>query len=220
MGSPASEPNRSTNEGPEHTVTIAPFYMGKYEVTFAEYDAFATATGRTLPNDYGYGRGTRPVISVSWDDAVAYTAWLSVQTGSTYRLPSESEWEYANRAGTTTAYWWGASVGSNNANCAQTSSPCGDSFANTSPVGSFAANRFGLHDTLGNVWEWTADDYHSNYTGAPTDGTPWITAGSGYRVLRGGSWTDASRSVRSATRSLGSPPARRNYLGFRVSRAN
>ena len=137
-------------------VSMKSFYMGKYEVTFAEYDQFAEATGRDKPDDRGWGRGNRPVIKVSWHDATAYAKWLSEQTGGTYRLPTEAEWEYAARADTSSKYWWGNEIGSNNANC---DGSCGDSFEYTSPVGSFSANPFGLHDTAGNVWEWTCSEF-------------------------------------------------------------
>jgi len=201
-----------SDEKPVHWVTIKqPFFMSKYEITFAEYDAFAEATSKEKPDDKGWGRANRPVINVSWDDAVAYTTWLSQQTGDQYRLPSEAEWEYAARAGTKTKYWWGNNIGKNKANC----SDCGDKFEYTSPVGSFQPNKFGLYDTVGNVWEWCADYYQNSYKNAPTDGSVW-KKDSKYRVLRGGSWDDDPNNVRSANRF------RSNYrfynIGFRVVR--
>ena len=152
-----------SNEKPVHRVSVGKFAMGKFEVTFAEYDKFAEATGKSKPSDNGWGRGNRPVINVSWNDATAYAKWLSNQTGKTYRLPIEAEWEYAARAGTETKYWWGNDVGSNRANCSN--SDCKDSFEYTSPVGSFFANQFGLYDTVGNLWEWTCSEYRYKYNG-------------------------------------------------------
>ena len=188
-----------TNEQLVHVVSIAAsFALAKYEVSFAEYEAFAKATGRSEPSDSGWGRGERPVINVSWDDATAYAAWLSQQTGKTYRLPTEAEWEYAARAGSTTKYPWGDEVGLNNANC----DGCGSPWDNkqTAPVGSFAANAFGLHDMHGNVWEWVQDCYHSSYEGAPADGAAREQCDSSSRVLRGGSWDFNPAWVRSAFR--------------------
>ena len=135
-----------SDEKPVHRVSVGKFAMGKFEVTFAEYDKFAQATGRKKPNDRGWGRGNRPVINVSWNDATAYAKWLSNQTGKTYRLPTEAEWEYAARAGTETKYWWGNDLGKNRAAC----DGCGSQWDNkqTAPVGSFSANKFGLYDTV------------------------------------------------------------------------
>ncbi|MDM8560684.1 SUMF1/EgtB/PvdO family nonheme iron enzyme [Candidatus Parabeggiatoa sp. HSG14] len=206
-----------SDEKPVHWVNIKKFAMGKYEVTFAEYDKFANATGREKPNDRGWGRGNRPVINVSWYDAVAYAKWLSQQTGKEYCLPSEAEWEYAARAGTETKYWWGNDIGKNRANCSN--SYCGDKFKYTSPVGSFSANPFGLYDTVGNVWEWVADGWHKDYTNAPNDGRIWAEgADKSYRVLRGGSWYYVSNRGRVAYRNWGDPVIRSNVRGFRVVR--
>jgi formylglycine-generating enzyme required for sulfatase activity len=219
MGSPADEKDRSSDEGPQHGVTIAkPFSLGKYEVTFAEWDACVAAGGCAhRPNDYGWGRGLRPVIYVSWDDAKAYVAWLSRKSGKSYRLPSEAEWEYAARAGTTTRYTWGDDVGRNRANC----DGCGSQWDDkqTAPVGSFAANRFGLHDMHGNVWEWVEDCWNGNYSGAPGDGTAW-TAGRdcGRRVLRGGSWSFDPGNLRAASRGWDGTSSRLIISGFRVAR--
>ena len=154
MGSPATETGRWNNEGPVRTVTISRrIAMGRYEVTFADYDRFAEAKFFTRrPDDEGWGRGRRPVINVSQKDAKAYAAWLSAQTGKTYRLPSESEWEYAARAGTRTLYSWGDEIGVNRANCRGCGSEWDDE--QTAPVGRFTANAFGLYDLHGNVWEW------------------------------------------------------------------
>ncbi|RMD67692.1 MAG: formylglycine-generating enzyme family protein [Gammaproteobacteria bacterium] len=217
MGSPPDEEGRYDDEGPQHEVTIArSFAMGKYEVTFEEYDRFCEATGRGKPDDEGKGRGNYPVINVSWKDAKAYAKWLSEQTGKTYRLPSEAEWEYAARAGTTTRYWWGDEVGKGHANC----NGCGSQWDNkwTAPVGSFPPNPWGLYDTAGNVWEWVEDCWHGSYAGAPLDGSAWVSRSCSRRVVRGGSWYDFPRYVRSAYRYGYTPADRFNFIGFRLAR--
>lgn len=217
MGSPKEERGRHYSEGPQHRVTFAKrFAMGKYTVTFAEYDQYCASTGSQQPKDESWGRETRPVINVSWEDAVAYCKWLSAQTGKRYRLPSEAEWEYAARAGTTTAYWWGDELSTNRANC----DGCGSKWdkKQTAPVGSFAANAFGLHDMLGNVREWVQDVSHNNYEGAPADGSPWEAGGEpNLRVWRGGSWTSDPRTMRSANRGKLWPNARFSFIGFRLA---
>ena len=175
------------------------FALGVYEVTFEDYDRFVQATGHRRPTDRGWGRGGRPVIDVSWEDAEAYVAWLSRETGESYRLPSESEWEYAARAGTTTRYSWGQDIGRNRAHCPGCGSRWDD--YRTAPAGSFAANGWGLHDMHGNVHEWVADCWHENYARAPRDGTAWTSGGNcGRRVLRGGSWFYFPVFLRSAHR--------------------
>jgi formylglycine-generating enzyme required for sulfatase activity/predicted small secreted protein len=151
-----------SDEKPVHRVSVGKFAMGMYEVTLAEYNKFAEATGRT--KHFYWRRGNRPVINVSWNDATAYTKWLSNQTGKNYRLPTEAEWEYAARAGTETKYWWGNEFDKNKANCGGHSGYyCRDSFTSRSPVGSFSANKFGLYDTSGNVSEWTCSEYEKQY---------------------------------------------------------
>jgi formylglycine-generating enzyme required for sulfatase activity len=208
--------HEGSDEQPVHAVTIGkPFALGKYEVTFEAYDAFATATGRSEPLDSRWGRGERPVINVSWDDATAYAAWLSQQTGKTYRLPTEAEWEYAARAGSITKYPWGDEVGVNKANC----DGCGSQWDNqqTAPVGSFAANAFGLHDMHGNVWEWVQDCYHSSYEGAPADGAAREQCDSSSRVLRGGSWLYYPARLRSALRYWDSASSSIDDRGFRLA---
>ncbi|OQW40950.1 MAG: hypothetical protein A4S08_03560 [Proteobacteria bacterium SG_bin4] len=220
MGSPENEEGRWGIEGPQHEVTINySFEIGKYEVTFDEYDAFAKATQRKLPSDRGWGRGKRPVINVTFNNAQAYAQWLAKQTGQKYRLPTEAEWEYAARAGTKTRYWWGDDIGKNNANC----NDCGSQWDDkqTAPVGSFKANAFGLHDTAGNVWEWTQDCWHDNYGNAPGDGSAWLDKDGGYcssRVVRGGSWFNFPEYLRSAQRGTDDSNVINLNQGFRIAR--
>ena len=199
------------DERPVHEVEVPSFALGVYEVTFEEYDRFAAATGRDRPNDRGWGRGGRPVMNVSWEDATAYASWLSEETGERYRLPSESEWEYAARAGSTTRYTWGDDIGRNRANCDGCRSQWDDD--RTAPAGSFAANAWGLHDMHGNVWEWVEDCWHENYARAPRDGSAWTSGGNcGRRVLRGGSWVNdpwvppLGESLRARCGALGQLP--------------
>ncbi len=210
MGSSQQE-----DEGPPHQVTIArSFAMGKYTVTFSEYDRFAQSTGRDLPDDSGWGRNNQPVVNVCWEDAVAYAEWLSEQTGKRYRLPTEAEWEYAARAGTQSAYWWGDEIGRNRANCDGCGSEWDDS--QPAPVGSFAPNPFGLHDMLGNVWEWVEDCWHDDYNGAPADGSAWLSEDGGPRGVRGGSWAVDPAHLRSALRYGASAEDQLDSLGFRL----
>ena len=221
MGSPPSEEGRYDDEGPVHRVTIAePFAAGKYEVTFEEWDACVSSggCGGYRSDDEGWGRGSRPVINVSWDDAQAYVAWLSGKTGEEYRLLSESEWEYAARARTTTHYHWGDDFGRNRVNCNVDYSGCEDSWDFTVPVGSFAANNFGLHDMHGNVSEWVEDCWNDSYVGAPWDGSAWVSGDCSLRILRGGSWNSGPWRLRAASRD-GFYTGDRDYnIGFRVSR--
>ena len=217
MGSSASETGRSDNEGPQHKVTIAkPFAVSKFEITFDDWDACVEFGGCAYVSDSGWGRGTRPVINVTWSDAQKYVAWFSRITGQTYRLLTEAEWEYAARAGTNTAYSWGDEIGKGKANC----NGCGSVWDNkqTSPVDAFAANSFGLHDMHGNVWEWVQDCYQVSYDGAPSDGSAWTSGNCANRVRRGGSWGSDPRSLRSAYRDW-LPTDVRNYnIGFHVGR--
>ncbi len=202
-----------SDEQPVHEVSVGRFAMGRYEVTFAEYDKFAEATGREKPDDRGWGRGNRPVIMVSWHDATAYAEWLSQQTGQQYRLPTEAEWEYAARAGTKTKYWWGNEIGSNKANCFF----CQNRFKYTAPVGSFAPNPFKLYDILGNVWEWTCSEYESKYAGKEQRCAKKYNKNNRLS-LRGGSWFGGTSGMRSADRNVRRPAYRDGDLGFRVSR--
>jgi formylglycine-generating enzyme required for sulfatase activity len=188
-------------------------------VTFADWDACVSVGGcaqEGRASDAGWGRGRQPVIYVSWDDAQAYVAWLSKMTGKAYRLLTEAEWEYAARAGTTTAYFWGDEIGKNNANCGG----CGSQWdgRQTAPAGSFAPNAFGLYDMLGKVFEWVEDCSHDNYNGAPTDGSAWTAGDCKSRVVRGGSWGINPQYLRAAYRDGVTTGARLSSLGFRVGR--
>lgn len=205
------------NELPVHEVKIPTgFYFSKYEVTFDQYDRFVKATGRVAPPDNGWGRGNRPVINVSWYDAKAYTTWLSEQTGAEYRLPTEIEWEYSARAGSTTAYWYGDEVKPGYSVC----DSCGSQWdsVSTAPVGSQASNPLGIFDMHGNVAEWTEDCYHDNYEGAPATNQVWLSDQCTGRVIRGGSWFDVPTVGRSSTRYRADPSLRASNWGFRVVR--
>lgn len=239
MGSPDAEAGRHRTEGPAHQVTIGySFAMGVYEVTFAEWEACVDAGGcngyrpkrRFFGRNLGHPRN--PVTRVGWEDVPGYLAWLSEETGNRYRLPSEAEWEYAARSGTTTPYYTGDTVSQDEANY-------GRYFVGRPvAVGSYPANPFGLHDMLGNVAEWCEDCWNANYVGAPTDGSAWREGDCDLRVLRGGHWaSDAEgfrtgvkpRDLRAASRDVGPPPpnwirqrlkegSRDVVIGFRVVR--
>ena len=239
---------------PRHRVTVDRFALGVHEVRRSEYEAFATATGRgagggcggTHRGDKRYPverseaswrspgfaqSGDHPVVCVNWEDAHAYARWLSAETGKRYRLPSEAEWEYAARAGTTTFRYWGDAPDDG---CAYANGldrtyrgyfdeggmmDCTDGVIWTSPVGAYEPNAFGLHDMLGNASEWTADCYHDDYEGAPRDGSAWTRGGNcGRREVRGGSWGHAPRSLRSDSRGWTFTSTRFNIYGFRVAR--
>lgn len=204
------------DERPKHDVKLPRFAVGKYEVTFDEYDAFARMTGLALPDDKGWGRGLRPVINVSWEEALTYTRWLSEQTGMRYRLPTEAEWEYAAGGSARTLYWWGNSPGEGRANCFN----CGSEWdAHLSgPVGSFAANPLGLYDSSGNVAEWVQDCYHPSYEGAPNDGSAWNTVGCTRHVVRGGGFNSPANTLRLTKRDQQLSSMRSDDLGFRVVR--
>jgi formylglycine-generating enzyme required for sulfatase activity len=217
MGSPANEKGRLVNEGPQHRVTIArPFAVSKFEVTFADWDACVSVGGCPHVSDSGFERGTRPVINVSWDEAQQYGAWFSKMTGRPYRLLTEAEWEYAARAGSTTAYFWDDQIGKGNANC----NDCGSQWDSrqASPVGSFKPNAYGLYDMAGNVWQWVQDCNHDNYNGAPTDGSAWTIGDCGRRVVRGGSWGNVAQYLRSASRDWYGAADRDFHIGFRLGR--
>ncbi len=215
------EENTNGNKSP-HIVLVDKFAIGVKEVTFAEYDIFAEVTKREKPDDYGWGRGDRPVINVSWHDAVAYAKWLGDQTGEKYRLPTEAEWEYAARgcrnqktaepACTDNQYWWGDQMDSNQANC----HGCGDQWdKKTSPVGSFEKNPFGLYDTAGNVWEWTCSEYEKSYSGKEVSCVNEIGESTQFAV-RGGSWYSIPKQLGSGYRFKRFPSERYNEIGFRL----
>ena len=225
MGSPETEEGRSHWEGPRRVVSIESFAAGVYEVTFAEWDACAWAggCGGLIPEDNGRGRGDRPVANVNWEDAQAYVGWLSGATGQEYRLLSEAEWEYVARAGTQTARYWGETEEGQcqYANGSDDDLSCSDHFENTAPVGSFPPNGFGLHDVLGNVWEWTADCWIEDYSDAPNDGSARESESDECpsRVLRGGSWYSPPVSQRSANRTPMRAAWTLDSIGFRVARS-
>ncbi len=202
---------------PVHPVTIKLFAMGQYEVTFEEYDRFAIATGRSLPADQGWGRGRRPVINVSWEDAKAYAQWLSQQTRKRYRLPTESEWEYVGRSGPKQEVWAGTSEESQLGEYAVF---LDNSENRTAEVGGKKKNDFGFYDLSGNVWEWVEDCWHGTYEGAPNDGLAWLQTGSGncgLRVIRGGSWNDAPEDLRVSYRNGFNAGNRNGLVGFRLA---
>ena len=215
MGSPDGDEMGHDYERPRHEVRIArSFAIGRFPVTFAEYDRFCADAGRKQPQDQGWGRDRRPAINVSWEDAVAYCVWLSAQTGRTYRLPSEAQWEYACRAGTQTRW-----------SCGDDDKALGDhawfkanAAGQTHPVGEKRPTPWGLHDLHGNVWEWVQDDWHDDYQGAPDDGTAWETPTGLWRVMRGGSWFSHAGHCRSAQRRRWEPADRGAGLGFRLAR--
>lgn len=248
MGSPTTEKGRFDSEGPQHPVSIRAFALGKYDVTVGQFLTFLKQTGyQPAPCDpildmtwRSPGEGiayapsdtdalNEPAICLNWYDAEAYVAWLNARVhgrvsgpaAGPYRLPSEAEWEYAARAGTTTARWWGEAIGIGNANC----NGCGSRWDGVliAPSGSFGPNPFGLYDMLGNAWQWTADCWNESYVGAPGDGRPWQTGDCSRRVLRGGSWSNLPEFLRSATRSKGDSAGRdfdyASYAGFRVARS-
>jgi formylglycine-generating enzyme required for sulfatase activity len=222
MGSPPSEEYRGAE--PQHRVTIPSFALSKYEITFDQWEACVSdgGCGGHRPDDQGWGKGNRPVIGVSWNDAKAYVAWLGKKTGKPYRLPSEAEWEYAARAGTSTTFSFGAKITSDQANYdASTGNSIGATGLNrgmTTPVGSFPANAFGLHDMHGNVWEWTEDCWSDEYSAdTPANGAPYLSDNCGGRVMRGGSWEDYSGDIRAAAR-VGSGVDEQSWAdGFRVA---
>ena len=224
MGSPRNELQRSEDEGPQHTVNIASFLIGQYAVTQAQWRAVAGLPKRQidLNSDPSYFKGDNlPVEQVNWFEAVEFCDRLSQFTGRTHRLPSEAEWEYACRAGTTTPFYFGETITTDlvnyNGNSTYGSGPKGIYREKTTVVGSFPPNPFGLYDMHGNVWEWCADPWHEHYTGAPDDGSVWESGGNTqYRVIRGGSWLNNPRNCRSAYRYVVEPDSRGRKYGFRV----
>jgi formylglycine-generating enzyme required for sulfatase activity len=230
MGSPEAERGRGRDEGPQHAVVIAqPFAVGKYEVTFSEWDACVADRGCSYsPSDEGWGRGKRPVINVSFHDVKQYTDWLSRKTGKDYRLLTEAEWEYAARGQTKASepsnpFFTGATIGyrqaNYDANFTYGSGAQGEYRQKTTDVGSFPKNAFGLHDMHGNVWEWVQDCYRPSYEGAPADGSAVLFSGCELHILRGGAWNYLPRLLRSAYRYATAPEVRLNNFGFRVARS-
>jgi formylglycine-generating enzyme required for sulfatase activity len=235
MGSPSGETGRQDSEGPQHLVTVSrPFAIGRFDVTRAEFAMFVRETGYSTldekcdwsaPRSKGLSLNqtpSDPVVCVNWDDAHAFLAWLAGKTGKPYRLPSEAEWEYAARSGSTTARPWGEQLTRSDANYG--SDPCCGAFASgqdkwlyTSPVGSFPANRFGLYDMIGNVWQWTADCGNDTYAAAPNDASAWTTGDCSTRIIRGGAWFQGPESSRSASRAADGKTLRRTDIGFRVA---
>ena len=249
MGSPASEAGRFDSEGPQHVVTVKAFAVGKYDVTSEQFLAFLRASryqpqpcnpllglgwkveGRDLAYPPSQDEPPRwPAVCLSWKDANAYIGWLNAQVKAAhpvlanragpYRLPSEAEWEYAARAGTNSARWWGEEIGSGNANC----NGCGSEWDNhvLAPVDAFKPNPFGLYGMLGNAWVWTADCWHPSYVGAPMDGSAWSEPQCARHVMRGGAWNNVPIFVRSASRNgAASDSSDYDYsslVGFRVAR--
>lgn len=206
--------NSDKRATPAHQVTLDGFHIGRFEVTFDQYDLFCAATGREKPDDNEWGRGTRPVTNVSWHDAKAFADWLSKRNKLNFSLPSEAQWEYAARAGTASAFWTGSNLRPNHANCRE----CGSEWDNrsTAPVGSFPPNRWGIYDMTGNVVEWTLDDYQNGYQGAPVDGSAWLIPEARRKIQRGGAWGYAVDSLRSAARDYRGENRRTTEVGFRL----
>ena len=212
MGSPSSEVGRVTDEQ-QHKVTLSAFKMSINEITFSQYDAFCDATGRTKPSDEGWGRGNRPVINVSWGDAKAFADWMGC------RLPTEAEWEYACRAGSTTPFNTGNNLttdqANNDGNYPYNGNPKGVYLAKTQPVGSYPSNFWGLNDMHGNVWEWCSDWYDFNYSTSNQTNPKGPNTGT-IRVVRGGSWFDGALHSRSSRRSYSIPSGSKSGIGFRI----
>jgi formylglycine-generating enzyme required for sulfatase activity len=221
MGAPPAEQSAAT----QHRVTIErPFAVSKFEITFDEWDACANdgGCGGYRPGDEGWGRGKRPVTNISWVDAKEYVRWLSRKTGKPYRLLSESEWEYAARAGTATTFSVGDTLSPREANYDASTDGSGPSEVNrqqTLPTGSFPANGFGLHDMHGNVSEWVEDCWRDDYAATkPNDGSPWLEGNCMGRVVRGGSWEDSDAELRSAARTGGGQSDQFYSDGLRIAR--
>ncbi|MEH2248673.1 SUMF1/EgtB/PvdO family nonheme iron enzyme [Nostoc sp.] len=222
MGSPENEPQRNSNESPQHTVTIQPFFMGKFPVTQSQWAIVAALKKVNIDLDTEPSTlkgANRPVERVSWNDAIEFCARLSNNTGKTYRLPSEAEWEYACRAGTTTPFYFGETITTDLANYdgnhTYGAGAKGEFCEQTTDVGKFSPNPFGLFDMHGNIWEWCQDAWHENYNKAPTDGSPWMSKNND-RLLRGGSWLDNPGGCRSADRYCNERFDRFTRVGFRV----
>ena len=205
-------------ERPAHSVKVlAPFAVGRYEITFDQWNAcLKDGVCNHKPDDHNWGESNRPVINVTWYQVQTYLLWLSRKTGHFYRLPSEAEWEYVNRSGTTTDFWWGNKPGINNANCKDCKSPW--SAKSSAPVGSFRPNPFGLFDTVGNVFEWVSDCWNPNHEGAQNSTAPRTTGNCDFRVIRGGSFYYFNTVSRASYRAKNPPEVKSYWLGFRVIR--
>ncbi len=223
MGSPDGEAGRYDDESLHEVTLTQPFAMGRYPVTFAQWDACVTDGGCTHnPSDEGWGRGSRPVINVSWQDVQDYIHWLNEKTGHIYGLPTEAQWEYAARAGSSTPFWFGNTITTDQANYdgnyPYNEGAKGELRGKTLPVASFEANPFGLYDMHGNVWEWVNDWYDKGYyKTSPANNPENRKSGSG-RVIRGGCWNDGAGYLRSAYRYWNIPDSRYRSLGFRLMR--
>jgi formylglycine-generating enzyme required for sulfatase activity len=214
MGSNGSDPS----ERPAHKVALhTPFAIGKYEVTVGEWGQCVKASVCPSVPSAANAADKLPMRDVSWDEAQLYLKWLSTVSRRPYRLPTEAEWEYAARGGTTTRYWWGEQMKGGNSSC----QGCGEPWKADAPppVGSFVANPFGLADMNGSVWEWVQDCWHSSYKGAPADGSAWADGGCQSRVIRGGSWREDDSYMLSTTRFKYDASVRQSQNGFRVARA-
>jgi formylglycine-generating enzyme required for sulfatase activity len=224
MGSPPSEPDRRADEEQVRVTIAQPFAVGKFAVTFEQWDACVADGGCNgyRPADQGWGRRNRPVINVSWNDAKAFTEWLSRKSGKTYRLLSEAEREYVTRAGTTTPFWWGPSISVSQANYdgryTYAGGPQGELRQRTVPVDNFEANRWGLFNVHGNVWEWTEDCLNDSNEGNPGNGSARAIGDCSRRVVRGGAWGNGPQVLRAAYRSWYSTDGRGSFLGFRLAR--
>lgn len=213
MGSASDDPS----ERPPHRVAInEPFAIGKYEITVEQWDACAQAGACPRISADASRSRTSPVRDVSWDDAQLFVQWLSKTSGKNYRLPTEAEWEYAMRGGTSSRYWWGDQMQTGKANCKE----CGEPWQRDAPVsvGSFAPNPYGLHDMNGSVWEWVSDCWHNSYKGAPADARSWDESNCRVRVIRGGSWREGASYMPSSTRFKYDASVRHSQNGFRVVR--
>lgn len=225
MGSKSSEERRSSTEGPRQDVLFDYYYeIGKYEVTFEQWDACVAdgGCGGYKPDDGGWGRGKRPVINVSWDDAQLFIKWLNEKSGGEYRLPSEAEWAYAARAGTETAFYTGDTISSDDANFnaeqSYKGSEPGAYLRKTVEVGQYPPNPLGLHDVIGNAFEWVQDCWNDTHRGAPNDGSAREDGDCSYRVMKGGSWVNHPYQVRMAMRTQYVPDFRYDDYGFRLAR--
>jgi formylglycine-generating enzyme required for sulfatase activity len=219
---------RYSREQPQHSVGIYDaIAVGRFATTFDDWEACVKGGGcvrNTAPADEGWGRGRRPVINVTWEDAEEYAAWLSRKTGKKYRLLTEAEWEYAARAGSTTTYPWGDQIDCGKAAYdLEKGSDCASyggkpSVHGTQVVGTYQANRWGLYDMIGNVWQWCEDDWHPDYRGAPDDGSAWRGGDVSMRIIRGGSWNYGPSALRSTDRNWFPLNGRTAFIGFRIAR--